>query len=345
MAPAAGMRRNSQTGAEALPDAAEAQRSDDKQFTTKAEYNRWLVRQENAKMAEETRKAAKVGDDIIKERTRTHTARGLSRQQAAMVQMKRASESLEAHRQQNLQHGRKVYEEVQGWRVGAKETKDSWVSYGKSIKDAQRAQSPTGAEAAMMELKDKKLKAAATTRADDQAKEAERERQKKEREKEVKAAADEVRKATSDEVTDGAKRVFFEQRLKAATETKTQGATLDKQRKENDVEFKESQAKKRNYSRSMRDFAAKSKEKLLSTRASNAASLREARKGYSEQHKQRMQEEYLEKAATVKGVIANSIYNEADALSSPPGSPPRSPKALTSGRSPGSRGQYGDMEA
>ena len=96
---------------------------------TKAEYNRWLVRQENAKMAEETRQAAKQGEDIIKDRQRKHTTQGLSRQQAAMVQMKKASESLEAHRQQNLTQGRKVYEEVAGWRVGA-------LSYPSGLHDA-----------------------------------------------------------------------------------------------------------------------------------------------------------------------------------------------------------------
>ena len=113
-------------------------RTDSKEFQTKAEYNRWLVRQENAKSAEETRTQAKAGEDIIKERQRRHTTQGLSRQQAAMVQMKKASESLEAHREQNLTHGRKVYEEVNGWRTGAKATKDAWATYGKGIKETQR---------------------------------------------------------------------------------------------------------------------------------------------------------------------------------------------------------------
>ena len=40
------------------------QRSDNKEFMTKAEYNRWLVKQENAKMAEETREQAKSGEPL-----------------------------------------------------------------------------------------------------------------------------------------------------------------------------------------------------------------------------------------------------------------------------------------
>ena len=102
------MRRTQEQPAE--PEAQHAH--DSKELTTKAQYNRWLKRQENAKLADETRQAAKAGEEIIKERVRDHTTRGLSRQQAAMTQMKKASESLEAHRQTNLTQGRKVYEEV-----------------------------------------------------------------------------------------------------------------------------------------------------------------------------------------------------------------------------------------
>ena len=89
-------------GAADAPEKEEAPRTSDKEFTKKAEYNRYLIRQANAKSADETRQEMKGGQDIIKERQRKHTAQGLSRQQAAMVQMKRAGESLEAHRQQNL---------------------------------------------------------------------------------------------------------------------------------------------------------------------------------------------------------------------------------------------------
>ena len=120
-------------------EAAVQQRSPEaKEFTTKAEYNRAMLRQEKWAQAEQTRAEQKKGEDIIKERTRKHTTQGLSRQQAAAVQMKKASESLEAHRQQNLSLGRAVYEEVSGWRMGAKATKDQWSQYGKAVRDTIR---------------------------------------------------------------------------------------------------------------------------------------------------------------------------------------------------------------
>ena len=156
----------SRRGEAAQPKEEEMQpRAEGKEFMTKAEYNRWLVRQQNAKMAEETRQMAKEGEDIIKERQRTHTAQGLSRQQAAMVQMKRASESLEAHRQQNLTHGRKVYEEVAGWRNGARQIKDDYATHGRNVMAQTKADNKTGA--AIAEHMEHKKKQAADTRADD----------------------------------------------------------------------------------------------------------------------------------------------------------------------------------
>ena len=77
-------------------------------ITTKAEYNRWLVNQEKWAMAEEIRSQGKSGEEVIKERQRRHASQGLSRQQAGAVQMKKASESLEAHREANLTLGRAV---------------------------------------------------------------------------------------------------------------------------------------------------------------------------------------------------------------------------------------------
>ena len=70
------MRRTSSEGA---GPAEETMPRTDKEFMTKAEYNRWLVKQQNAKMAEETREEAKTGEEVIKERMRKHTQQGLSR--------------------------------------------------------------------------------------------------------------------------------------------------------------------------------------------------------------------------------------------------------------------------
>lgn len=283
------------------PKEEEGVRAEQKEFTTKAEYNRWLVRQENAKSADATREAAKAGEEIIKERQRRHTTQGLSRQQAAMVQMKRASESLEAHRQQNLTHGRKVYEEVSGWRVGAKATKDEWIKYGKSIREAVKANNATAAS--VSELNELKKSKAALTRQEDQAKEAEREKLRKQREKDVQAQASQIKAETSDQLIDAAKRHFYEQRLKSANDTKAASAAWAKERAEKVATFREKNTKLRTKSKTARASAGKSREALLTARAAEAAALREKKRLLSEAHKERMQNEYLEKASLVKGKL------------------------------------------
>jgi len=311
---------------DAAPKEEDLQRSggDGKEFMTKSEYNRWLLRQENSKMADDARQSAKAGEEIIKERLRKHTAQGLSRQQAAMVQMKKASESLEAHRQQNLSHGRKVYEEVAGWRTGAKQTKEDWATYGKGIKEAQKKDNATAASIAAM--RESKQKQAAATRSDDQLKEAERDKLRKDREKEVAHAAQTVRADTSDDRVDAAKRTFFEQRLKAAQETRAQSASSSKVRTERNATWNESQQKRRLKAKTARGAALKSREAMLTQKAEAAAEMRQKKANLTDTHKERMQELYLEKAAAVKAVIANSIFNESEPTGSAVGKP-ASPKA------------------
>jgi hypothetical protein len=285
-------------GADAPKEEEAPRMGTDKEFTTKAEYNRWLVRQDNAKSAEQTRQEAKAGEEIIKERQKRHTSQGLSRQQAAMVQMKRASESLEAHRQLNLTQGRKVYEEVSGWRVGAKATKDEWAKFGKSIREQQKADNATALR--VEEMQQRKREQAAATRQEDQAKEQERDKMKKQHEKDVAAQAAQVKAETSDGAIDAAKTHFYQQRLKSANDAKQQSAQWAKERAERSNTFRESQNKRRLSSRSARANAGKSREALLTQRAAGAVALREAKKGLSELHKQRLQDEYQKKALTVK---------------------------------------------
>lgn len=187
-------------------------------ITTKAEYNRWLISQEKWQTAEDIREQGKTGEEVIKERQRRHTTQGLSRQQAAAVQMKKASESLEAHREANLTLGRSVYEEVAGWRMGAKTTKDDWASYGKAIKETTKANNATAASKAA--LTENKKAQAAVTRDDDQKKEKARKDQRDALNDAAKKQAEKVRQETGDAVTDAAKRIFYEQRLKSANDTK-----------------------------------------------------------------------------------------------------------------------------
>jgi hypothetical protein len=180
--------------------------------TTKAEYNRQLLKQENAKMAEQARQAAEAGKEMIRERQRKHATEGLSRQQEAMSQMKRASESLDQHRQQNRAVGKKVLEDVHAWRAGAQETKEAWAAHAKAVSAELKGRN--GAAEAVKANKEVKQKQAAATRSEDKNKEAERDRLRQQHEKQVSALAQTVRAATSDDIVDASKRGFFEQRTR-----------------------------------------------------------------------------------------------------------------------------------
>lgn len=292
-------------------------------ITTKAEYNRWLISQEKWQTAEDIREQGKTGEEVIKERQRRHTTQGLSRQQAAAVQMKKASESLEAHREANLTLGRSVYEEVAGWRMGAKATKDDWASYGKAIKETTKANNATAASKAA--LTENKKAQAAVTRDDDQKKEKARKDQRDALNDAAKKQAEKVRQETGDAVTDAAKRIFYEQRLKSANDTKADAVRWEKERKEEAEAFSEAQKKRRLKSKTARAAAGKSRAALLTTRAEEAIAMREEKKKLAEFHRQRLQEQYQLRAETVKGVIGNSYLQPenqtGDAPLSPGGTP------------------------
>ena len=290
-------------GADA-PKEEEAPRTSDKEFTTKAEYNRWIVRQENARSAEMTREEAKAGEDIIKERQRKHTAQGLSRQQAAMVQMKRASESLEAHRQQNLSHGRKVYEEVASWRVSAKSSADDRRHAERMVAHVKETNA-TGE--AVRQLADSKKAQAQATRKEDQEKEAEKDRLRKLREKDVATLAAKVRSETSDEAIDAAKRHFYEQRLASAQEAKAQSAVMSKERVNKNSAFKRHGSPS---GLSVRSNAGKA-EALLTMRTQGAA----LRERICRRAGARMQEDYMSKSAIVK--VSTATHLTCRSASSP----------------------------
>jgi len=271
-------------------------------------------------MAEAVRTQGRSGEDFIKERQKQHTQQGLSRQQAASVQMKKASEALEAHRERNLTKGRAVYEEVAGWRSGAKALKEERVAYGKEVKDKTVKANATAESIAA--LNDKKKKQAAATRADDEKKERERNELKDLISKSAREQASKVRTETADEVTDNAKRVFYEQRLAAAKETRSDAARWQKERKEGEVAYQESQNKKRAKGKAVREGAGKSRQELLSTRTENATLVRSAKRALADEHRQRMQDEYQARAATVKGVINNNYLVPTESQTGDsPGSP------------------------
>ena len=96
---------------------------------------------------------------------------------------------------------------------------------------------------------------------------------------------------------------FYEQRLKSANDTKAASAAWAKERAEKVATFHEKNTKLRTKSKTARASAGKSREALLTARAAEAAALREKKRLLSEAHKERMQNEYLEKASLVKGKL------------------------------------------
>lgn len=147
-----------------------------------------------------------------------------------------------------------------------------------------------------------------------------------------KEQAAKIRAETADNVVDGAKRYFYEQRLKSATETKAQQLEWDKERAAAKEKHQEVQNKRRIKSKSARSGSTKSKQELISSRQAEAATLRDAKRALAEEHKARKQEESQQKMATVKGVIANSFVQPSDALDAT--SPANSQYSLTNIRPP-----------
>jgi len=260
-----------------------------KDFTTKAEYNRALVRQENWASAEEMRTASKSGVEFIKERQRKHTAQGLSRQQQAAAQMKKASESLEAHRQQNLTLGRAVNQEVGDWLVRAKAEKDKWSAYGKQVAASIKSAEDRGPVAAMTELSVKKKAIASATRKDDEAKAKAFEELKAAK---AAAAAEKharVKAETADQVTDQSKRIFYEQRLSQAQQTKSEQQQWEKERSAAKDKHATLQKTKREKVKAVKMGSTKSRQELITHRQAEAAALREEKRKLSEEHKAKMQ--------------------------------------------------------
>jgi len=306
-------------------------------ITKKVEYNRWLVRQDNTKSANEVREAQKEGTDVIKERQRLHATQGLSRQQAAMVQMKRASEALEAHRQGNLSKGRQVYEEVSGWRVQERKEKDEYAAKGKANVKAVKDDDLTKAavEAAAAERKAR----AALTRKEDEEKAKELEELKAMIASQAKEKTARVKAETADSITDEAKRLFYEQRLKKANEIKQAGEQWNKKREEERSKFQEGQVVKKTKAKTARQGAGKSREDLKTQRAAAAAKMREAKRELSDAHKQNLQIMYADRASKVKDIISAGYVQSDMSGEGAPASP-----TATGGKAPASPTSAGRSE-
>jgi len=289
----------------------------DEAIATKREYNRWLVTQENWMSAEDVRAQRKEAAERLEDRERKHKTQGLSRQQAATAQMKKASEAVEEHREENLTLGRAVAEEISGWKVGAKATKEAWTTYGAGIREAQKAADATAQSMAALSLKKKSQ--ASTTRKQDEESAKAVERIKEEKQKIANEQAARVRNETADQVTDAAKRIFYEQRLKSAKEIKVDQERWQKERTEEKLTFDKAQQARRKKSKAAREQAGKSVSELLSKRQADGVQLREQRRVLAEEKTKRKKEEEEKKIASVKSVHASIAFDPAAV---PPGATP-----------------------
>lgn len=198
--------------------AASPSKADTAAIASKREYVQFLVTQEKYSQAEEVRANRKAMEARMQERDRRHKAQGLGRQQAATAQMKKASEAVDQHREQNLAKGRAVATEISQWEMGAKATKDQWLEYGKTIK--QQVKEADATAASLAELAKKKKDAAATTRREDAENEKKLEDLKEQWKREGSEQVAKVKEQTGDKIIDDARRFFYDQRRAAAAETK-----------------------------------------------------------------------------------------------------------------------------
>lgn len=274
-------------------------------ITKKSEYSRFLIAQKNSVSGEEVRTQAKAGSDMIKARETQHTAVGLSRQQASAEQMKRVSEAREAHHAQNLELGRTVNKEVSEWKQGAAATKEEWRSHAKTLKESVKGDDQGKASVAAMSAQKKEQ--AARTREEDAAKAKELDALRELFGKTVQTQAAKVKAETSDAVIDQSKRVFYEQRLKAASEVKHQKTEFAKSRADEQKRFQEAQKSRRNRAKTARQAAGKSKANLLTQRQQEGITLREKKRALLDERTQRLQQDTAKRTDAVKAAIRNSF--------------------------------------
>uniref|UniRef100_A0A7S2H432 Uncharacterized protein n=1 Tax=Haptolina brevifila TaxID=156173 RepID=A0A7S2H432_9EUKA len=279
----------------------------DEAIATKREYNRWLVTQENWQSAEDVRAQRKDAADRLEERERKHKTQGLSRQQAATAQMKKASEAVEEHREENLTLGRQVAEEITIWKKGAEAQQQAYIAYGAGVREAVKAADATAQSMAALSVKKKTQ--ASTTRKEDEETAKAVERLKEEKQRLANEQAARVRSETADQVTDAAKRHFYEQRLKSAKETKVDQERWQKERTEEKLTFDKQQQVRRKKSKAAREQAGKSVSDLLIKRQQDGVALREQRRSLAEEKAKRKKEEEEKKVASVKSVHASIAFD------------------------------------
>jgi hypothetical protein len=240
---------------------------------TLAEFNRWLVTEENWSTAEQVRQLHIEGEQFRKAREDRHRERGQVRQQDTVEQMKEAKTRVDAHRRHNLEQGSLVKRDVVAWNQARHENRDEWIKVAKVIKQKQiAAKEQFDEHKAMLAAKKQKGElvknqvAALTVECE------------KNREAYLnanKAQVAKVKEETGDAVIDSAKNFFFVQRKEAAASVTKQRDGLEATRKANRQAFLSKVQNLMQQSRSMRDGARDAKKRLLEERAQAAREVRE----------------------------------------------------------------------
>merc|ERR1740138_189237 len=190
--------------------------------------------------------------------------------------MKQAKAKVEEHRESNLEQGKSVREDVQGWKESLQVQAQSWLEHGKSLREKTVTVERQRAERDALLAMKKKLSAQVKMEVlqltqdgkvqKDQVLASNREK------------AGKVRAETAAEVTDAAKKSFFEQRKAAAMDTQKNVKAWEAERKAIRQKFRDESARSKDKSRKIEAQARLSRKQLQEQRAMEAEEIREHKK-------------------------------------------------------------------
>lgn len=271
----------------------------DLEALTTADFNRWLVTEENWASAEQCRQQHIEGEQFRKARDDKHRERGQARQQDTVEQMKEAKTKVDAHRRTNLEQGSAVKRDVIAWQESARKDRERYNAWAKDVKEKQLA-----AHTAVHDEGPARRRAIgkATREEVDEwlaAGRARREREFDERKK----FTEKVKTETSDAVIDDAKKTFFLQRKTAAKETQTMVESWATERGKVKQAFFETAATKVAKSKGMREGGKAARVALEAKRRNDAVVARERKEGLAKQKEQQAEEWSLQVKESVNAAI------------------------------------------
>ena len=290
----------SRGSAQVIAANAEAETGDEEGVTL-SEFNRWLIHEDNWTSAEEVREHYQEGSQQRKERDETHRERGMERQAQSIEQMKLAKGKVEEHRQKNLEQGKQVREKVADWNRDAYEEREAHKKIVLALKKQMNSAVRTKEE--MDALLSMKKKLGEVVKAEDAKISEAAKSQREEFLKINKAQVEKVKKETADQVTEDAKRFFFEKRKTSVSTIKSEEKTWEEARKKASADFKDKVALLKAKSKSIEASARGSRKTLQSQRAREAAEMRKL-KAEQAQSFRAAQEEH---AATTKQTVYAAV--------------------------------------